>query len=151
MKSAIVNIQIQFDLAIGNGTIQDVYKFLHEMNSTLQREFPFEQPQIFVGAVRDEDIEIANDDHEDEDGGTMDGHIHPDASIWSEIRDTFEDDGILHIDAWKTEDEEEDGRTIAKINIQTGAVEYLDERAKTDYLAQETIEFNVHNIQKGLV
>ena len=151
MKSAIVNIRIQFDLAIGNGTIEDVRRTLNEINEVLQQSFPFEQPQLFVGAVSDEDIEIANDENEDEDGGTMDGHIHPQEPIWSEIRDSFEDEGILHIDAWKTEDEEEDGRTIAKINMQTGAVEYLDERARTDEHAQEIIQFNVHQIKKGFV
>jgi hypothetical protein len=83
MKSAIVKIQIQFDLVIGNGQIQDVYRLLHEMNTTLQQEFPFEQPQIFVDAVSDEDIEIVNDENED----------HAPEVIWSEIRDTFEDEG----------------------------------------------------------
>ena len=152
MKSAIVNIRIQFDLAIGNGTIEDVRRTLNEINEVLQQSFPFEQPQLFVGAVSDEDIEIANDENEDEDGGTMDGHIHPQEPIWSEIRDSFEDEGILHIDAWTSEDEnDEDGHTIAKINMQTGAVEYLDERARTDKNAQNVIIENVHNIQKGLV
>lgn len=147
MKSAIVNIQIQFDL-FGKGDIAEVTQFLHNINSTLQEQYSLQQPQLFVGAVRDEDIEISGDE---EDGGTMDGHIHPQEPIWSEIRDTFEDEGILHIDAWKTEDEEEDGRTIAKINMQNGTVEYFDERARTDESAQETIQFNVHQIKKGLV
>ena len=152
MKSAIVKLKIQFDLAIGNGTIEDVRRTLNEINEVLQQSFPFEQPQLFVGAVSDEDIEIANDENEDEeDGGTMDGHIHPQEPIWSEIRDTFEDDNILHIDAWTTEDEEEDGRAIAKISLLTGMVTYLDERARTDRNAQEVIIENVHNIQKGLV
>lgn len=72
----------------------------------------------------------------------------PAESIWSEIRDNFEDDGILHIDAWTTEDEnDEDGHTIAKINLSTGEVEYLDERARTDESAQETIQWHVDNVR----
>jgi hypothetical protein len=92
-----------------------------------------------MGACRDEAERIVND---------WLANISP---IWSEIRDTFEDEGILHIDAWTTEDEEEDGRTIAKINLTTGEVEYLDERAKTDESAQETIQFHVDEIKKSLV
>ena len=152
MKSAIVKLKIQFDLAIGNGTIEDVRRTLNEINGVLQESFPFEQPQLFVGAVSDEDIEIANDERP----------LRPDRFLWmdmdsstvfvfSEIRDTFEDEGILHIDAWTTEDDEEEGRTIAKINIQNGAVEYLDERARTDQSAQEIISFHVDEIKKGFV
>ncbi len=60
-------------------------------------------------------------------------------SIWSEIRSDFTDDEqITHIDAWVTEDDNEDGRTIAKISS-NGTVTYLDERAKKDSHAQEVI------------
>jgi hypothetical protein len=60
-------------------------------------------------------------------------------NIWSEIRNDFQDNGVIHIDAWLTDDDNEDGRVIAKVNVQTKAVEYLDNRAKTDKYAQEII------------
>jgi hypothetical protein len=60
-------------------------------------------------------------------------------SAWTEIRNDFEADGFIHIDAWSTEDDDEAGCTIAKVNIQTKEVIYLDERAENDYLAQESI------------
>jgi hypothetical protein len=62
-------------------------------------------------------------------------------SIWGEIRNDFEDDeGIVHIDAWLTDDDMEGGTVIAKVNTQTKEVEYLDDRAKTDPYAQEMIQ-----------
>lgn len=71
--------------------------------------------------------------------------------IWSEIRNDFEDDGFVHIDAWTTSDDNEDGRVIAKINIETGEVTYLDERAKTDKIAQEAInEAILYSTKAGL-
>jgi len=59
--------------------------------------------------------------------------------IWSEIHNDFEDDGIIYIDAWTTDDENEDGSVIAKINTITKEIKYLDERAKTNEFAQEAI------------
>lgn len=44
------------------------------------------------------------------------------------------------IDAWKTDDYCEKGSVIAKIDLYTGTVEYLDADAKTDEYAQEEIK-----------
>lgn len=60
--------------------------------------------------------------------------------IWLEIHNDFEYGGFIHIDAWTTADEMEDGKTIAKINVLTKEVIYLDERASTDEFAQEVIQ-----------
>lgn len=59
--------------------------------------------------------------------------------IWSEIRNDFEDNGIVHIDAWTTADDNENGSVIAKIDLATGEVVYNDDRAKKDEYAQEMI------------
>ena len=60
---------------------------------------------------------------------------------WAEIRaDHFdEEEGLQYIDAWLTGDDNEEGKVIAKINLETKEVEYLDEDAKTDPYAQEVI------------
>lgn len=60
--------------------------------------------------------------------------------IWSEIHDDFEDEGFIHIDAWTTADDGEVGNVIAKINVLTKDVIYLDERASIDEFAQEVIQ-----------
>ncbi len=59
--------------------------------------------------------------------------------IWSEIRADFEDDGYIFVDGWLTENDDEEGKTIAKINIKSDEVMYVDERAKNDSYAQEVI------------
>jgi hypothetical protein len=61
-------------------------------------------------------------------------------NIWSEIRRNYEDEGIVHIDAWTTPDDNEEGTVIAKVDTKTGKVEYIDKRAKTDAYAQEIIQ-----------
>ena len=66
--------------------------------------------------------------------------------IWSEIRSDYEDEGIIHIDAWLTDDDNEDGRIIAKVNSFNGSVEYIDARAKTDEHAQEVINETLRDI-----
>jgi len=137
MKSAIVKVKMQFNL-FDNGNINEVERFLHLINKTIQKEFPLEQPQIFIGELEDYNIEIDNDELDYE----------PAKSIWSEIRDSFEDEGILHIDAWTSDDEnDEDGKTIAMINLSNGEVEYLDERARTDINAQEIIQWHIDQIK----
>lgn len=62
-------------------------------------------------------------------------------NIWSEIRDEFcevsEEGSVITIDAWLTEDDNEEGKVIAKVSKES--VEYIDERAKTDIYAQQVI------------
>jgi hypothetical protein len=67
-------------------------------------------------------------------------------NIWSEIRSNFEDEGIIHIDAWVSPDDDEEGKVIATIDIKTKTVTYRDDRAKTDAYAQETIALALKDI-----
>lgn len=64
-----------------------------------------------------------------------------DKKIWSEIRNEYteSDTGITKIDAWVTEDDDENGKTIAEIDLE-GKVKYKDRRAKTNKYAQELIQ-----------
>lgn len=66
-------------------------------------------------------------------------------SIWKEIRNTHEYQGVIYIDAYLTDDENEDGRVIAKINISTGKVDYIDARAENDVYAQKVIQEALSN------
>lgn len=62
-------------------------------------------------------------------------------SKWSEIRINFfdEEEKKWSVDAWETDDYNEKGSVIAKIDLYTGTVEYLDADAKTDEYVQEEI------------
>jgi hypothetical protein len=74
--------------------------------------------------------------------------------IWSELRNDFRDDnGIIFIDAWLTNDGDEEGKVIAKIykNEQDEVnVEYLDKRAKVDFYAQEIIQESMKKLKKEM-
>jgi len=61
-------------------------------------------------------------------------------SIWGEIRNDFEDGDITYIDAFLTADDNEEGKVIAKVNVRTKEVQYLDQRARDDSYAQEMIQ-----------
>lgn len=61
-------------------------------------------------------------------------------SIWIEIRNDFEDEGVTHIDGWLSKDDNEEGTTIARVYTDTKSVEYIDQRARTDSYAQEMIK-----------
>ena len=62
-------------------------------------------------------------------------------SPWKEIRNDYTEGhtGRTHIDAWTSPNDDDDGATIATIDLD-GNVEYRDERAKTDKGAQEAIQ-----------
>ena len=68
-------------------------------------------------------------------------------SKWSEIRIDFFDteENKWSVDAWETDDDDEEGSVIAKIDLDTGTVEYLDVDAKTDECAQEEIKEMLKN------
>ena len=68
---------------------------------------------------------------------------------WGEIRCDYlcEDDGFWRVDAWKTSDDNEEGKVIAYIDDLTFRVLYVDPRAMTDDYAQEVINDKIANLQ----
>ncbi len=68
-------------------------------------------------------------------------------SKWTEIRSDYYDDieEKQYVDAWLTDDENEEGEVIAKINLATKEVEYLDSDARYDEYAQEVISEVLEN------
>lgn len=70
---------------------------------------------------------------------------------YAEIRCDYEtDENILYIDAWKTDDDNEEGQTIAYIDTLTGRVIYRDVTARYDRYAQEIIRQKVDEINAEL-
>jgi len=69
-------------------------------------------------------------------------------NIWLQINNEYHDESTnrVLIDAWETEDDNEQGKVIAEIDQTTGEVFYNDDRAKTDELAQEKIIEIVNDI-----
>lgn len=70
-------------------------------------------------------------------------------SKWAEVRNDFvcEDSHKIYIDAWLTDDDNEEGVVIARIDMDTKNIEYFDDDAKTDYYAQEVIKEAIDSIQ----
>lgn len=63
--------------------------------------------------------------------------------IWGEIRWDYLGDHYT-IDAWLTDDDNEEGKTIATIDMETGEIIHHDVRAKSDPYAQEIINEVIH-------
>ena len=63
-------------------------------------------------------------------------------SKWSDIRCDFfdEEEEKYFMEAWRTDDDNEESAVIAKLDLANETVEYLDEDAKTDEYAQEVIK-----------
>jgi molybdopterin/thiamine biosynthesis adenylyltransferase len=67
MKTIIVkNVQIQFDSFDEGADKHTATATLDEINEVLQERFSDINPQIFVNAIDDDDIEITPEDPEDE-------------------------------------------------------------------------------------
>ena len=67
---------------------------------------------------------------------------------YGEIRADYYDEKEkkYHIDAWETEDDNEEGKVIAKVDNK-GLVEYLDERAENDPYVQEVVAEALEELQ----
>ena len=63
-------------------------------------------------------------------------------SKYAEIRSDFyhDEEEMQYVDAWFTNDDNEEGVVIAKVKPKTKEVLYLDEDAKGDEYAQEVID-----------
>lgn len=72
--------------------------------------------------------------------------------MWGEVRNNYFDDDErkVYIDAWETADDNEEGTVIAKVNVDTGEVEYLDKRAKSDSYVQEVIGEVLEDIENSV-
>ena len=70
-----------------------------------------------------------------------------DMGKWREIRCDFfnEEEEKYYVEAWKTGNDNEEGKVIAKIDLADGTVEYLDEDARTDEDAQTVINEFLEN------
>ncbi len=69
--------------------------------------------------------------------------------VWSEIRSEFiNEEGFLCIDAWKTANDEEEGKVIAYIDTLGGRIIYVDPVARVDENAQEIIQAKSKEYQK---
>jgi phage/plasmid primase-like uncharacterized protein len=68
MKSITVkNLQIQFDSFDDGADKFSALNMLDEINSALQERFPENTPQLFVNAIDDDDIEIADQNEVEDD------------------------------------------------------------------------------------
>lgn len=74
-------------------------------------------------------------------------------SKWAEIRNDFvcEDSRKIYIDAWLTEDDNEEGIVLARIDMDTKNIEYFDDDARTDDYAQEIINETLSDIDNGRI
>lgn len=72
-------------------------------------------------------------------------------SKWAEIRNDYcdEEEEKVYIDAWKTCNDNEEGKIIAKVDYKTKEIQYLNEAAKTDDYAQEVIIETLNRIDNG--
>ena len=63
-------------------------------------------------------------------------------SKWKEVKCLFFNarEEKYMVDAWETDNDNEKGTRIAKIDFADGTVEYIDEDAKTDEYAQKVIK-----------
>ena len=70
-------------------------------------------------------------------------------SKWAEIRCDYycEEDNFWRVDAWLTDDGDEEGKVIAYIDNDTTKVIYHDPLARTDEYAQEVIQDMIREIK----
>jgi len=65
MKSIIVKVQIQFDVFDDKNPKEAAIKQLESINEVIQQRFNDASPQIFVNAIDNSDIEVANCDEDE--------------------------------------------------------------------------------------
>lgn len=81
-------------------------------------------------------------------------------SLWAEIKNDYTDEtnenGILkatYIDAWKTSDDNEEGKVIAKVILTEGyeiIVDYIDNCVRCDELAEEKIQEAIERLKQDI-
>ena len=62
--------------------------------------------------------------------------------------DYIDDQKYLHIDMWETDDDNEEGKTIAIVCCDTYKVYFIDNTMRGDHLVKETINDVLLSLQK---
>lgn len=75
-----------------------------------------------------------------------------DKEYYSEVRNDYydEEDHFYRIDAWKTGDDNEDGKVIAVVHYPSADVYYIEPEAMSSPMAQEAIKERVEAIKLEL-
>jgi len=69
--------------------------------------------------------------------------------FYGEVRcDYYDGDGFFTVDAWRTANDDEEGKVIAVIHT-SGDVYYIEPEARISPMAQEVIKDMVEKIKKG--
>ena len=68
---------------------------------------------------------------------------------YSELRNDYVDDGKIHIDGWKTSDDDEQGKILATIDIATHQIEWKDQDAFSIAQVHQYIRETIDEIKLG--
>ena len=70
--------------------------------------------------------------------------------FYSEVRCDYRDpEGFFCVDAWRTGDDNEEGKVIAVIHCDEGDTYYIEPEARISPMAQEVIKDMVEKIKNG--
>lgn len=68
--------------------------------------------------------------------------------IIKEVRiDFVDDDNLQHVDCWFTEDDNEEGRTVAVVDLDSDKVIFFDNRFRADEKVKEAIQEILNKIK----
>lgn len=70
-------------------------------------------------------------------------------TAYSELRNDFVDDGKVHIDGWKSDDDNEQGKVLAVIDLESQRVEFKDEEAQQSAQVHQFVKETIDQIKKG--
>ena len=69
--------------------------------------------------------------------------------FFTQVNNTFDNgEGYIVIDAWETNDDNEEGKVIAVVNKTTKEPFYIDKRAKISELAQTAVNEVINKLSK---
>lgn len=68
--------------------------------------------------------------------------------MFTEVRCNFFDEGIWYIDAWLTDDNDEEGFVVATINEKTFEVHYINDMYKTNNMVLDAVKEKLRELVK---
>lgn len=69
---------------------------------------------------------------------------------WANVQKHYvEEEDTIYIVGWRTEDKNEKGKILARINVSKKELEYFDPNADLDGFAQAMIILALHDIETG--
>lgn len=138
----------QFLHSLSDVQVRLLYKYEHQRNETGENVYPtFDD---FLLHLNRDMVDTENNYFAIASSDLVTEVEMNDNDPYTEVRSNFMDNNEIYIDAWKTDDDNEEGSTVARIDTEYGHLIWVNPQARFSRQVQEVVDEVLAEVEKEL-